>query len=108
MGFISDFFFEIFILFIGYSIVPFGEGNGNPLQCSCLENPMDGGTWWAAVCGIAKSGTRLSNTHTHTHTHLVFLATCSLSLVAVSRSYSSLTLHGLLTVVASLVMEHRP
>ena len=28
-----------------------GEGNGNPLQCSCLENPRDGGAWWAAVCG---------------------------------------------------------
>ena len=43
------------------SIVPFGEGNGNPLQCSCLENPMDGGAWWAAVYGAAKSQTRLSN-----------------------------------------------
>ena len=30
----------------------FGEGNGNPLQCSCLENPRDGGAWWAAVCGV--------------------------------------------------------
>ena len=37
----------------------FGEGNGNPLQCSCLENPRDGGAWWAAVCGVAQSGTRL-------------------------------------------------
>ena len=36
-----------------------GEGNGNPLQCSCLENPMDGGAWWAAVPGVAKSRTRL-------------------------------------------------
>ena len=36
-----------------------GEGNGNPLQCSCLENPRDGGTWWAAVCGVAQSRTRL-------------------------------------------------
>ena len=39
----------------------FGEGNGTPLQYSCLENPMDGGTWWAAVCGIAKSRTRLND-----------------------------------------------
>ena len=37
------------------------EGNGPPLQCSCLENPMDGGAWWAAVHGVAKSQTRLSN-----------------------------------------------
>ena len=36
------------------------EGNGNPLQYSCLENPMDGGPWWAAVLGVSKSRTRLS------------------------------------------------
>ena len=35
----------------------FGEGNGNPLQCSCLENPRDGGAWWAAVYGVAQSRT---------------------------------------------------
>ena len=33
----------------------FGEGNGNPLQCSCLENPRDGGAWWAALYGVAQS-----------------------------------------------------
>ena len=38
-----------------------GEGNGIPLQYSCLENPMDGGAWWAPVHGVAKSGTWLSN-----------------------------------------------
>ena len=36
-----------------------GEGNGNPLQCSCLENPRDRGVWWAAVYGVAQSRTRL-------------------------------------------------
>ena len=36
-----------------------GEGNGNPLQYSCLENPRDGGAWWAAVHGVAKSRTQL-------------------------------------------------
>ena len=36
-----------------------GEGNGNPLQCSCLENPRDGGAWWAAVSGVAQSWTQL-------------------------------------------------
>ena len=36
----------------------FGEGNGNPLQCSCLENPRDGGAWWAAVYGVAQSRTQ--------------------------------------------------
>ena len=38
-----------------------GEGNGNPLQHSCLENPMDGGAWWAAVHWVAKSRTQLSD-----------------------------------------------
>ena len=38
-----------------------GEGNGNPLQYSCLENPMDGGAWWAAVHGVAKSQTQLND-----------------------------------------------
>ena len=36
-----------------------GEGNGSPLQCSCLENPRDGGAWWAAVCGVTRGWTRL-------------------------------------------------
>ena len=38
-----------------------GEENGNPLQYSCLENPMDGGAWWATVHGVAKSRTQLSD-----------------------------------------------
>ena len=38
-----------------------GEGNGNPLQYSCLENPMDGGAWWATVHRVTKSQTRLSD-----------------------------------------------
>ena len=38
-----------------------GEGNGNPLQYSCLENPLDGGAWWATVHGVAKSRTRLND-----------------------------------------------
>ena len=39
-----------------FSLSCIGEGNGNPLQCSCLENPRDGGAWWAAVYGVAQSG----------------------------------------------------
>ena len=42
-----------------FSLSCTGEGNGNPLQCSCLENPGDGGAWWAAVYGVAQSRTRL-------------------------------------------------
>ena len=38
-------------------IYQYGEGNGNPLQCSCLENPRDRGAWWAAICGVAQSRT---------------------------------------------------
>ena len=41
------------------SLSRFGEGNGNPLQCSCLENARDGGAWWAAIYGITQSRTRL-------------------------------------------------
>ena len=37
-----------------FSLSCIGEGNGNPLQCSCLENPRDGGAWWAAVYGVTK------------------------------------------------------
>ena len=42
-----------------FSLSCIGEGNSNPLQCSCLENPRDGGAWWAAVCRVTQSWTRL-------------------------------------------------
>ena len=42
-----------------FSLSCIGEGNGNPLQCSCLENPRDGGAWWAAIYGVAQGRTRL-------------------------------------------------
>ena len=45
----------------GWLVAFSGEGNGNPLQYSCLENSMDGGAWWATVHGVAKSRTRLSD-----------------------------------------------
>ena len=44
-----------------FSLSCIGEGNGNPLQCSCLENPRDGGAWWAAVYEVTQSWTRLSS-----------------------------------------------
>ena len=49
---LSDFHFP-------FSLSCIGEGNGNPLQCSCLENPRDGGAWWAAIYGVAQSQSRL-------------------------------------------------
>ena len=44
-----------------FSLSCIGEGNGNPLQCSCLENPRDRGAWWAAVYGVAQSQTLSSS-----------------------------------------------
>ena len=51
---LSDFIFPFH-----FSLSCIGEGNGNPLQCSCLENPRDGGAWWTAISGIAQSRTWL-------------------------------------------------
>ena len=48
-----------------------GEGNGNPLQCSCLENPRDRGAWWAAVYGIAQSRTRLKRLSSSSSSHII-------------------------------------
>ena len=47
------------IIHFHFSLSYIGEGNGNPLQCSCLKNPRNGGAWWAAVYGVAQSRTRL-------------------------------------------------
>ena len=49
-----------------------GAGNGNPLQYSCLENPMDRGAWWATVHGVAKSQTRLKLLSTHACTDICY------------------------------------
>ena len=59
-----------------FSLSCTGEGNGNPLQCSCLENPRDGGAWWAAVYGVAQSRTRLkrlSSIEYNSLKHFIFL-----------------------------------
>ena len=79
-----------------FSLSCIGEGNGNPLQCSCLENPRDGGAWWAAVHGVAQSWTwlkRLSSSsstisryskiwrrlyRTFPHRHFSHFVTCEL------------------------------
>ena len=52
-------FFDIKQSSLHFSLSCIGEGNGNPLQCPCLENPRDGGAWWAAVYGVAQNRTRL-------------------------------------------------
>ena len=63
-----------------------GEGNGNPLQCSCPENPRDGGAWWAAVHGVAQSRTRLKR-----------LSSSSSSSVYMSMPLSQFFLHSVPT-----------
>ena len=55
--------------FIYSSMHLLGEGNGTPLQYPCLENPIDGGAWWATVHGVAKSRTRLSDLTFTFHFH---------------------------------------
>ena len=61
-----------------FSLLCIGEGNGNPLQCSCLENPRDGGAWWAVVYGVAQSRTRLKrlSSSNSKHTEINCLSRC--------------------------------
>ena len=58
-----------------FSLSSIGEGNGNPLQCSCLESPRDGGAWWAAVYGVAQSRTRLKRLSSSSSTILMYFLT---------------------------------
>ena len=62
-----------------------GEGNGNPLQCSCLENPRDGGAWWAAICGVAQSQTRLKRLSSSSTSVSLFLSCKQIHLYYFSR-----------------------
>ena len=56
-----------------FSLSRTGEGNGNPLQCSCLENPRDGGSWWAAVYGVAESWTQLKQLSSSSSSSRIYL-----------------------------------
>ena len=60
-----------------FSLSCFGEGNGNPLQCSCLENPRDGGAWWAVVSGVAQSRTRLKQLSSSSRSILFYNSGCT-------------------------------
>ena len=64
-----------------FSLSCIGERNGNPLQCSCLENPRDGGAWWAAVYGVTQSWTRLKRLSSSIFYYLsiIKLSVCHLS-----------------------------
>ena len=57
-----------------FSLSCIGEGNGNPLQCSCLENPRDGGAWWSAVYGVAQSRTRLKRLSSSSSSSSVYMS----------------------------------
>ena len=61
-------------LYFPFSLSYTGEGNGNPLQCSCLENPRDRGAWWAAVYGVAQSRTRLKRLNSSSSSSTNFCA----------------------------------
>ena len=56
-----------------FSLPCIGEGNGNPLQCSCLENPRDGGAWWAAVSRVAQSQTRLKRLSSSSSMYIYYI-----------------------------------
>ena len=79
-----------------FSLSCIGEGNGNPLQCSCLENPRDRGAWWAAVSGVAQSRIRLKR-----------LSSSSSNLYSTRRMWECLSLitSPTLGILASLVGE---
>ena len=62
-------------LHFDFSLSCTGEGNGNPLQCSCLENPRDSGAWWAAVYGVAQSRTRLKRLSSSSSSSSTMLST---------------------------------
>ena len=73
-----------------FSLSCIGEGNGNPLQCSCLENPRDGGAWQAAIYGVAQSRTRLKRLSSSSSNHPCMHAFQVTSVVS-----DSLQAHGL-------------
>ena len=67
-----------------FSLSCTGEGNGSPLQCSCLESPRGGGAWWAAVYGVAQSRARLKRLSSSSHLPFGHLCPCPSSLGRVS------------------------
>ena len=68
-----------------FSLSYIGEGHGNPLQCSCLENPRDGGTWWAAICGVAQSRTRLMRLSSSSSSRVIDISWPNFSIIVSNR-----------------------
>ena len=88
-----------------FSLSCIEEGNGNPLQCSCLENPRDGGAWWAAVYGVAQSWTRLKRLSSSNHYSEIILGlTCSLKVLQRNSLRLRRTLPGTSNSILSLLI----
>ena len=80
-------------LFFSFSCI--GEGNGNPLQCSCLENPRDGGAWWAAVYGVTQSQTQLKQLSSSSSS--IYIYDCGVRLWEISiMSFRKFYIRGML------------
>ena len=81
-----------------FSLSWIGEGNGNPLQCSCLENPRDGGAWWAAVHGVAQSWTWLKRLSSSSSSSmgLVFIMLSEINQTEKDKYHILLLAHGIL------------
>ena len=75
-----------------FSLSCIGGGNGNPLQCSCLENPRDGGAWWAAAYGVAQSQTRLRRLSSSSRLVIVFIPRSKRLLISWPQSPSAVIL----------------
>ena len=74
-----------------FSLSCIGEGNGNPLQCSCLENPRDGGAWWAAIYGVAQSWTRLMRLSSSSSSSVyIYMYACMYALEKEMANHSSI------------------
>ena len=75
-----------------FSLSCIGEGNGNPLQCSCLENPRDREAWWATVCGVTQSWTRLKQLSSSSRLVITFLPRSKCLLISWLQSPSAVIL----------------
>ena len=90
--------------FTHFSLSCLGEGNGNPLQCSCLENPRDGGAWLAAVSGVAESRTRLKRLSSSSSSIRVYTQIKRLTQVPSSHCNSSCIKFQFLLLFVSILL----
>ena len=93
------------IVSVCFSLSRIGEGNGNPLQCSCLGNPRDGGAWWAAVYGVAQSQTRLKWLSSSSSSSTYYILECifKVNLMYVLQTYCTFFFSPVFYKVLSLI-----